>query len=177
MTRTPTRRILSAFVIGVAFVAVPAVPAAAGGGGCHQPPLAEGTAPVVEMDRFCMSPTVLRVQPGTAVTFTNRDPVLHNLFGLGFGYGDLAPGVSVSHTFADAGTFPYACTLHPGMVGTVVVGEGAADLAAARPVATVTPADPDDGGAGAPLVIGLLGIALAGGSFLAGARLARGRAA
>jgi plastocyanin len=33
----------------------------------------------------------------------------------------LAPGASFSRTFQTAGTFPYHCTIHPNMVGTVTV--------------------------------------------------------
>jgi plastocyanin len=174
---TPTRilrRTVVVLAVGAALVAVPAVPAGAGGGGCHDPAPTEGTGTTVEMGKFCMSPSTLRVEPGTTVTWRNVDPVLHNLFGLGWAYGDVAPGASVSHTFSDAGTFAYACTIHPGMVGTVVVGDGATELAAAQPVAAVTPDGPGDGdssGAGAPLVVGLLGVALAAAAFFAGTRV------
>jgi hypothetical protein len=30
----------------------------------------------------------------------------------------------VTYTFEEAGVYPYVCTWHPGMVGTVVVGDG-----------------------------------------------------
>ena len=33
----------------------------------------------------------------------------------------IAPGASFSKTFTSAGSFPYHCTIHPGMVGTVTV--------------------------------------------------------
>ena len=36
-------------------------------------------------------------------------------------HGPIAPGGTFSRTFSSAGTFPYRCTLHPGMVGTVTV--------------------------------------------------------
>jgi plastocyanin len=35
--------------------------------------------------------------------------------------GTVAPGGQFSFAFQTAGTFPYHCTIHPGMVGTVVV--------------------------------------------------------
>lgn len=173
MTRAHTvRRVLLAFAIGVA-IAVPAVPAAAGGGGCRGD-ATEGRATTVDMAKACMTPTVVHVEPGTTVTWTNRDPILHNLYGTNWAYGDLQPGASISRTFDDVGTFPYACTLHPGMLGAVVVGDAGTDLAAVAPVAAVTPDGVDDGeGGGAPLVIGLVGVALAAGAFFAGTRVAR----
>lgn len=175
MTRT-LRHFAFALVVGSA-VAVPAVPAAAGGGGCRDTAPTEGTGTTVEMTNFCMSPSTLRVAPGTTVTWKNVDPVVHNLFALGWGHGVVEAGASVSQTFADPGTYAYACTLHPGMVGAVVVGDGTGDAAelAAEPVVAVAPETDDDSssGAGAPLVIGLLGVFLAGGAFVTGARMGR----
>ena len=71
----------------------------------------------------------LTVAPGTAVTFTNNDTVLHTatngtdgnpapspLFDL-----QLPPGASESYTFADPGTYPVTCTVHPTMNMTITV--------------------------------------------------------
>lgn len=166
MTRT-----LRCLALAAAIVAVPAVPAVAGGGGgCHEPNPTEGSGDTVEMTRFCMSPSTLRVEPGTTVTWKNLDPVPHNVYGSAFFGGDLAPGASVAHTFADPGTYAYACTLHPGMVGAVVVGE------APVPIAAVGPQAGDDDAGSAPLVLGLAGIALAVVAFAAGARVRRSAA-
>ena len=100
---------------------------AAGGGGCHRDMAhgpTEGTGDVVEMVDFCMSPSVLRVEPGDVVAFVNRDQARHNLFGSGMFGGDLATDSSVAYRFDDDGTYAFACTYHPGMVGAVVVGTG-----------------------------------------------------
>jgi plastocyanin len=35
--------------------------------------------------------------------------------------GSIAPGGKFSMTFTVAGSFPYHCSIHPGMVGTVTV--------------------------------------------------------
>jgi plastocyanin len=37
-----------------------------------------------------------------------------------FNSGALASRATFSSSFPTAGTFPYHCTIHPGMVGTVV---------------------------------------------------------
>jgi hypothetical protein len=43
-------------------------------------------------------------------------------------YSALAEGMSVNHRFAEPGTYPYFCALHPNMAGAVVVGDGAVPL-------------------------------------------------
>jgi plastocyanin len=171
----------AAAVVGLAVLAVPAVPAAAGGG-CHrsmETGPTEGTGTTVELSLMCMNPTVLRVQPGTTVTFVNKDELLHNLYGAGWAHGDLAPGQSTSETFPTAGVYPYSCTLHVGMVGAIVVGDGhgsgrVVDIApyqpslpvAAAPAAAVRPADEGAGATpGTPLLIGLLAMAVVGGAL------------
>jgi plastocyanin len=47
--------------------------------------------------------------------------VPHNVKGDGFRSPTLSKGKKWSHTFAEAGTFDYLCTLHPAMKGTVEV--------------------------------------------------------
>jgi plastocyanin len=68
-------------------------------------------------------PATLNVAPGTSVTWTNTDAVAHTSTsdGPGWDAGVIAPGGRFSFTFPTAGTFPYHCAIHPGMVGTVVV--------------------------------------------------------
>jgi plastocyanin len=102
------------------------IPAAAGGGGCHTG-LTDGTGGTVTMTKACFSPAILRIDPGTEVTFVNRDPITHNVSSNGWGrFEDMNEGDAFRATFAEPGIFPFACTIHPGMVGAVVVGEDAA---------------------------------------------------
>ena len=44
--------------------------------------------------------------------------------------GDIAPGTTFPHVFASAGSFPYHCTRHPVMTGTVTVAVGSPMAAA-----------------------------------------------
>jgi plastocyanin len=69
------------------------------------------------------SPSDLTVDAGTAVTWTNTDRTSHTSTSdvAGWNSGTIAPGGQFSFTFATAGTFPYHCSIHPGMTGTVVV--------------------------------------------------------
>jgi hypothetical protein len=41
-------------------------------------------------------------------------------------FESLRPGRSVTYSFADPGVYSYVCSLHVGMLGTVVVGDAAA---------------------------------------------------
>ena len=109
--------------------------ASAGGGGCHDGTTEErGTS--IEMVNACFTPTTLFAEPGDRITFTNRDGFAHNVTANGWGYfDDLGTGEQFSTSFSDEGVFPYACTLHSGMTGAIVVGQGddGAGVAAVAP--------------------------------------------
>jgi plastocyanin len=134
----------------LAALAVPAIPASAGGGGCHGD-ATTGDGDTVEIADGCFGPTTLKVDPGDTVTFVNLDPYAHNVSAVGWGHlNDLNQGDSFQTTFAKAGVYPFACQYHPGMVGAIVVGNGKA-LAGGAPVvsetdtgAEVAPASPTE---------------------------------
>ena len=86
---------------------------------------AEGTG--VDIRGYCFSPTILRVATDAAVTFTNVDPLPHSILGANATWGDYAgfKKKSVTYRFFEPGVYPYVCTYHVGMVGAVVVGNGA----------------------------------------------------
>jgi plastocyanin len=69
------------------------------------------------------NPSPVSVATGTTVTWTNNDGIVHTSTsdGSGWSSGILAPGASFAFTFQTAGTFAYHCTVHPSMVGTIVV--------------------------------------------------------
>lgn len=81
------------------------------------------------------TPNNIVVDEGTEVTWQNQDTIAHNVkksadaldFGGEFGVeaGQFGPGDTYSFTFDKAGQFPYTCTIHAGMSGTITV-EGAA---------------------------------------------------
>lgn len=124
-----TRFWIAALLLPLAVL--PAAPAAAGGG-CGT--FTDGAGPAVDTQHNCFVPAVARVAVGDTVTWRNADGMPHNVTtNAGFG-GDLPLKDSLSHRFTEPGVYPYACTLHPGMVGAVVVGDGvplAMELAAA----------------------------------------------
>lgn len=72
-------------------------------------------------------PREIRVASGTTVTFTNTGVVFHTVTSDGaVRLFDLSanPGERITHTFADPGTFPYHCGVHPDMKGVVHVCDG-----------------------------------------------------
>jgi len=72
---------------------------------------------------MAFQPANIEVQVGTTVTWTNHDGTTHTVTSdtAAFNSGSLADGASFSFTFAQTGTFPYHCSIHPGMRGSVLV--------------------------------------------------------
>jgi plastocyanin len=69
------------------------------------------------------APDAVNVDAGTTVTWVNTDSVSHTSTSnaAGWNSGEVVAGGRFSVAFPTPGTFPYHCTIHPGMVGTVVV--------------------------------------------------------
>jgi plastocyanin len=69
------------------------------------------------------NPDTINVAIGDTVTWTNTDSEAHTSTSDGsvWNSGVVAAGGQFSTKFQNAGTFTYHCTIHPGMVGTVVV--------------------------------------------------------
>jgi plastocyanin len=137
------RRAAIGGMLGVVLAAGPAVPAVASGGGGCGGPITEAKGDAVAIRQFCFEPTVLVAPAGGEVTFVNEDGFPHNVLGANGAWGSYARmngGKVRSYTFTDPGVYPYVCTWHPGMVGTVVVGEpgGSIQTLEARPAAATT---------------------------------------
>jgi plastocyanin len=103
--------------------------------GFDLPPLTEGTDPQVKLLPCAFAPTVVRVAPGTTVEFYSGPYDVHLITGAGQEWGsrdvEVQPETMVAYRFDRAGTYPYACALHRGMSGTIVVGNGITKEAAA----------------------------------------------
>jgi plastocyanin len=72
------------------------------------------------------SPNPVEVKVGETVTWINDDSGRHTVTSKDdgvFDSGIMGKGQSFSYTFDKAGEYPYFCSPHPGMVGTVVVTE------------------------------------------------------
>ncbi len=77
----------------------------------------------IDIDGTAFVPAELTVRVGDLVTWTNKDPFPHNVMSAtgGFRSGNLQPNQQWQFRPAKAGRFPYVCTLHPGMKGTLIV--------------------------------------------------------
>jgi plastocyanin len=79
----------------------------------------------VKIDNFSFAPATLTVAVGTTVTWTNRDDIPHTVVSTeepkAFKSKVLDTDEKFSFTFSKAGTYPYFCSVHPKMTGTVVV--------------------------------------------------------
>ncbi len=77
----------------------------------------------IQIDNFAFTPPDLTVTPGTTVTWKNADDSPHRIADKKGAYRSAALDTddSYSHTFATPGVFDYVCTIHPYMVGKIVV--------------------------------------------------------
>jgi len=111
-------------MLAVAFALFGALAACASSGSSptSTPPAAGGHT--VTIKNFAFSPATLTVKTGSKVTFINEDTTPHTATSQGsstINSGDLTKGQSYTVTFTKAGTFPYICTIHPDMRGTIIV--------------------------------------------------------
>jgi plastocyanin len=77
----------------------------------------------VSIANFTFTPGTLTVPAGTTVTWTNNDSATHRVAsdtGV-FNSGDLPQNASFTFTFNNTGTFPYHCSIHTYMHGTIIV--------------------------------------------------------
>jgi plastocyanin len=72
---------------------------------------------------MAFTPSTVTVTANTTITWTNKDGVAHTVTsttGL-FDSGSINTGGTYSRQFTTTGSFPYRCTIHPSMTGTVIV--------------------------------------------------------
>jgi len=84
----------------------------------------------ITIQNYAFSPASVTIPVGTTVTWTNQDRVSHTIVNEGtskfvigqkFKSNSLGNGETYSFTFDEAGTYPYYCSLHPSMRGTITV--------------------------------------------------------
>lgn len=68
-------------------------------------------------------PDLVVISAGDTVLWENDDEAIHTVTGTQFEFdsGLVSVGESFQYTFEEEGTFDYFCTVHPWMVGTVIV--------------------------------------------------------
>jgi plastocyanin len=84
---------------------------------------ANAEAGVVKIGNFTFSPATLTVASGTTVTWTNEDDIPHTVAAKNkaFRSKTLDTDDKFTFTFAAPGEYDYFCSLHPHMVGRIVV--------------------------------------------------------
>ena len=77
----------------------------------------------VKIDNFTFAPDALTVPVNSTVTWVNKDDIPHVIASSDgvFKSKALDTDQKYSYTFTKAGTYPYYCSIHPKMVGKVVV--------------------------------------------------------
>ena len=77
----------------------------------------------VNIDNFAFAPATLTVTAGATVTWKNEDDSPHRIGDKNgtFKSAALDTDDTFSHTFAAPGEYPYICTIHPYMVGKIIV--------------------------------------------------------
>jgi plastocyanin len=118
------------------------IAAAGGGGGCHSGEFNDVRGAKVNLSNLCFTPTVIRIEPGQTVTWTNVDQMSHTVTGAANRWGsydELGIKKTATYRFKSSGVFPYFCAYHPGMVGAVVVGDGTSSETTTQAVVPVLP--------------------------------------
>ena len=77
----------------------------------------------VVIDGMRFIPQTVVVKPGDTVIWQNKDPFPHNATAErgGLASPDIAAGASWKFTAKKRGSYPYLCTLHRTMTGTLLV--------------------------------------------------------
>ena len=92
-----------------------------------QPTRAKGEAAAanleIQVDNFTFGPATLTVPVNSVVTWVNKDDLPHVIASNDgvFKSKALDTDDKYSYTFSKAGTYPYFCSIHPKMVGKIVV--------------------------------------------------------
>jgi len=107
-------------LLSIVMVAVILLSAASSDSSAKTP---QPAAAEVKVDNFSFGPATLTVAVGTTVTWTNRDDIPHTIVSTEkvFKSKVLDTDEKFSFTFDKAGTYPYFCSIHPKMTGSVVV--------------------------------------------------------
>lgn len=76
---------------------------------------------MINIQNFAFSPTTLTIKKGATVTWTNNDSAPHQIKSATFNSSEMSKGQSFSFTFNTVGSFDYFCSIHPSMMGKIIV--------------------------------------------------------
>jgi plastocyanin len=85
--------------------------------------VAADDASTIVVKNFMFMPVSMQVKAGTKVTWTNRDDEPHTIASDNGSFRSSAIDTdeSFSYKFDKPGTYHYTCSIHPRMVGTIIV--------------------------------------------------------
>jgi plastocyanin len=86
-----------------------------------QRPLQTATTVLVSIKNRRFLPSVIAAQVGDTIKWTNEDSMPHTVVGTELNSPRLAPGESYQAVVTKAGTYDYACGIHPDMKGQIKV--------------------------------------------------------
>ena len=98
--------------------------ASTGSAGGDTAVIATNLPDTVVIKNFAFGPATMTVAPGTKITVVNQDRAPHTVTAVNksFDTGTIAGGKSGQITAPNTpGTYPYICTIHPSMTGTLIV--------------------------------------------------------
>jgi plastocyanin len=83
----------------------------------------ENVVPNITIDNFSFTPKEITVAPGTTITWVNHDDVPHTVVSTNQKFRSKAMDTDdqFSITFTDVGTYSYFCSVHPVMIGKIIV--------------------------------------------------------
>lgn len=76
---------------------------------------------IVSSSSTGFNPSIIRIKPGTKVTWTNNNSLPHIVEFDDESSDSLDQGDTFEKTFETVGTYEYSCSIHPNMTGTVIV--------------------------------------------------------
>jgi plastocyanin len=105
-------------MVGLLAAALPAI-----GAGAAAVVAAAAPSATIEIENFKFLPPDLTVAAGTTVVWKNSDDSPHRIADKNGAYASVALDTndSYSRTFFTPGVYYYLCSIHPYMVGTIVV--------------------------------------------------------
>ena len=97
-------------------------PASSGVSGCT--PMTGAAAVPVSIEDFAFAPAAIQAKVGQVIGFTNQGFESHNatLDSGACGTATLTTGSTAGLVFTAAGTYPFHCTVHTQMTGTITIG-------------------------------------------------------
>lgn len=79
------------------------------------------TTKAINIKDDSFDPPVVQIAVGDTITWTNTVQTEHGIKAEFFSSGNLRQGETFSYQFPTAGTYDYACGLHPDMIGQIIV--------------------------------------------------------